>query len=168
MANLFSPSGRRWRAAPDGGTLGHLQGTHRYPIASHTFARFPRAKGSARHVLLCGTVRPIGFDTRPSAGAHPPLPCRASPPQGGRSDGGPLFSTIRFESGVSTRWTHAGLAFHRGATSQNPGEADWLSGRVLSISPLEGGEEWSAKRSNRSSESIAATNTGRAEGGNPI
>jgi excinuclease ABC subunit B len=35
------------------------------------------------------------------------------------------------------------------------------------ISPLEGGEERSATRSNRSSESIAATNAGRTEGGTP-
>jgi excinuclease ABC subunit B len=36
-----------------------------------------------------------------------------------------------------------------------------------SISPLEGGEERSAQRSNRSSGSIAATNAGRTEGGTP-
>ncbi|MDB5523188.1 MAG: excinuclease subunit [Rhizobium sp.] len=35
------------------------------------------------------------------------------------------------------------------------------------LSPLEGGEERSAQRSNRSSESIAATNAGRTEGGTP-
>ncbi len=40
-------------------------------------------------------------------------------------------------------------------------------GRPGSISPLEGGEERSAKPSNRSSESIAATNAGRTEGGKP-
>ncbi len=35
------------------------------------------------------------------------------------------------------------------------------------ISPLEGGDERSAQRSNRSGESIAETNTGRTEGGTP-
>ncbi|WP_084368389.1 excinuclease ABC subunit UvrB [Rhizobium sp. RU36D] len=39
------------------------------------------------------------------------------------------------------------------------------AGNRESISPLEGGEERAAERSNRSSESIAATNAGRTEGG---
>ncbi|MCD2173312.1 precorrin-3B C(17)-methyltransferase [Rhizobium sp. C4] len=39
---------------------------------------------------------------------------------------------------------------------------------LLPISPLEGGEERFAQRSNRSGESIAVTNAGRAEGGKPL
>ncbi|MBC7310924.1 MAG: uroporphyrinogen-III C-methyltransferase [Rhizobium sp.] len=46
------------------------------------------------------------------------------------------------------------------------GQGRAMSSAVGSISPHEGGEECSAQRSNRSSESIAAQNTGRAEGGN--
>lgn len=38
--------------------------------------------------------------------------------------------------------------------------------RVLLISPLVGGEDWSAKPMKRSSESFQKTNAGRTEGGN--
>ncbi|WP_445292575.1 siroheme synthase CysG [Ciceribacter sp. T2.26MG-112.2] len=53
-------------------------------------------------------------------------------------------------------------------TSPAPGEGqNWVTAdAVQPISPHEGGEACSAQRSNRSSESIAAPNTGRAEGGN--
>jgi excinuclease ABC subunit B len=55
----------------------------------------------------------------------------------------------------------------KGAAKTQGGNGKKTGASHESISPLVGGEERSAQRSNRSSESIAATNAGRTEGGAP-
>ncbi|ATN35176.1 hypothetical protein ACO34A_15330 [Rhizobium sp. ACO-34A] len=62
-------------------------------------------------------------------------------------------------------WRKSLVHIQRDANKQLSQIKTWAGAASRTTSRLEGGEERSAQRSNRSSESIAATNAGKAEGG---
>ncbi|WP_308218649.1 excinuclease ABC subunit UvrB [Ciceribacter sp. RN22] len=125
-----------------------------------------------------------GVSPNEASADHPPLSATpTSPPQGGRSaEQASYFAKPSLDDmGPGTDLpTPAGRSLFRkntldemtvgrtekpvtGKVPEKPGAEPGRS----PISPLVGGEERSAKPSNRSSESIAATNAGRTEGGAP-
>ncbi len=114
------------------------------PMARQEAKDQERTKGAApTHLPLEGggrAERAGGGDDAPSSGVHPTPDLRSDPPP--RGEGEPRVS-------LSSR-SKTGRA--RGAVRE-------------SISPLVGGEERSAARSNRSSESIAATNARQGQRG---